>query len=216
LGFGFGFWALGFGLWVLGFGLWVLALGFGVWAFGFGFWALGFGFWVLGLGFGLWVLGFGFWGLGFGLWVLVLGFELWALGFGFGLWALGSPPAVLFQVHQYYNSLPEEKVPYINSPGEKHRIKQLLHQLPAHDNEVTHLFDSDDDDDDDDGDDDDDDVVSVQVRYCNGLDEDEKRELKLFSIQRKKENLGRGNIRPFPLNMTGAVCDKVRATPGFY
>lgn len=42
----------------------------------------------------------------------------------------------LFQVHQYYNCLPEEKVPYINSPGEKYRIKQLLHQLPPHDNEV--------------------------------------------------------------------------------
>lgn len=40
------------------------------------------------------------------------------------------------QVHQYYNSLPEEKVPYINSPGEKYRLKQLLHQLPPHDNEV--------------------------------------------------------------------------------
>lgn len=45
----------------------------------------------------------------------------------------------LFQVHQYYNSLPEEKVPYINSPGEKYRIKQLLHQLPPHDNEVKHF-----------------------------------------------------------------------------
>lgn len=40
------------------------------------------------------------------------------------------------QVHQYYSSLPEDKVPYVNSPGEKHRIKQLLHQLPPHDNEV--------------------------------------------------------------------------------
>ncbi|XP_035237969.1 prickle-like protein 2 isoform X2 [Anguilla anguilla] len=85
------------------------------------------------------------------------------------------------QVHQYYNSLPEDKVPYVNSPGEKHRIKQLLHQLPPHDNEV---------------------------RYCNTLDDEEKRELKLFSNQRKRENLGRGNIRPFPLTMTGAVCEK--------
>lgn len=41
------------------------------------------------------------------------------------------------QVHQYYSSLPEDKVPYVNSPGEKHRIKQLLHQLPPHDNEVS-------------------------------------------------------------------------------
>uniref|UniRef100_A0A3B5A1X2 Prickle-like protein 2 n=1 Tax=Stegastes partitus TaxID=144197 RepID=A0A3B5A1X2_9TELE len=88
------------------------------------------------------------------------------------------------QVHQYYNSLPEEKVPYINSPGEKYRIKQLLHQLPPHDNEV---------------------------RYCNALDEEEKRELKLFSNQRKKDNLGRGNVRPFPLTINGAICDKVTA-----
>lgn len=42
----------------------------------------------------------------------------------------------ILQVHQYYSCLPEEKVPYVNSPGEKLRIKQLLHQLPPHDNEV--------------------------------------------------------------------------------
>ncbi|KAF6731775.1 Prickle-like protein 2 [Oryzias melastigma] len=85
------------------------------------------------------------------------------------------------QVHQYYNSLPEDKVPYVNSAGEKYRIKQLLHQLPPHDNEV---------------------------RYCNGLDDEEKRELKLFSNQRKQENLGRGNVRPFPVTMTGAICEQ--------
>ncbi|XP_045688297.1 prickle-like protein 2 isoform X1 [Phyllostomus hastatus] len=85
------------------------------------------------------------------------------------------------QVHQYYSCLPEEKVPYVNSPGEKLRIKQLLHQLPPHDNEV---------------------------RYCNSLDEEEKRELKLFSNQRKRENLGRGNVRPFPVTMTGAICEQ--------
>ncbi|XP_030111245.1 prickle-like protein 2 isoform X2 [Mus musculus] len=85
------------------------------------------------------------------------------------------------QVHQYYSCLPEEKVPYVNSAGEKLRIKQLLHQLPPHDNEV---------------------------RYCNSLDEEEKRELKLFSNQRKRENLGRGNVRPFPVTMTGAICEQ--------
>ncbi|XP_076984894.1 prickle-like protein 2 isoform X1 [Tamandua tetradactyla] len=85
------------------------------------------------------------------------------------------------QVHQYYSCLPEEKIPYVNSPGEKLRIKQLLHQLPPHDNEV---------------------------RYCNSLDEEEKRELKLFSNQRKRENLGRGNVRPFPVTMTGAICEQ--------
>ncbi|KAK1799543.1 hypothetical protein P4O66_000424 [Electrophorus voltai] len=85
------------------------------------------------------------------------------------------------QVHQYYSSLPEEKVPYVNSPGEKQRVKQLLHQLPPHDNEV---------------------------RYCNSLDDEEKRELKLFSNLRKRENLGRGNVRPFPVTMTGAICEQ--------
>uniref|UniRef100_A0A6I8RLC3 Prickle planar cell polarity protein 2 n=1 Tax=Xenopus tropicalis TaxID=8364 RepID=A0A6I8RLC3_XENTR len=47
-----------------------------------------------------------------------------------------------------------------------------------------------------------------QVRYCNSLDEEEKRELKLFSNQRKRENLGRGNVRPFPVTMTGAICEQ--------
>lgn len=40
------------------------------------------------------------------------------------------------QIQLYFACLPEEKVPYVNSPGEKHRIKQLLYQLPPHDNEV--------------------------------------------------------------------------------
>uniref|UniRef100_A0A3Q3DDP9 Prickle homolog 2b n=1 Tax=Hippocampus comes TaxID=109280 RepID=A0A3Q3DDP9_HIPCM len=85
------------------------------------------------------------------------------------------------QVRRYYGSLPEDKVPYVNSPGEKYRIEQLLRQLPPHDTEV---------------------------RYCNGLDDDEKRELKLFSHQRKRENLGRGDVRPFPVTVTGAVCEQ--------
>ena len=42
----------------------------------------------------------------------------------------------LFQVHLYFSALPEDKVPYVNSVGEKYRIKQLLQQLPPHDNEV--------------------------------------------------------------------------------
>ena len=40
------------------------------------------------------------------------------------------------QVYQFFSCLPEDKVPYVNSPGEKYRIKQLLHQLPPHDSEV--------------------------------------------------------------------------------
>lgn len=41
-----------------------------------------------------------------------------------------------FQVHLYFSTIPEDKVPYVNSVGERYRVKQLLQQLPPHDNEV--------------------------------------------------------------------------------
>ncbi|XP_076847669.1 LOW QUALITY PROTEIN: uncharacterized protein prickle3 [Brachyhypopomus gauderio] len=85
------------------------------------------------------------------------------------------------QVYQYFSCIPEDKVPYVNSPGERHRIKQLLHQLPAHDSEP---------------------------QYCNTLDQEEQKELRLFSQQRKRENLGRGVVRLFPVTMTGAICQQ--------
>ncbi|TRY99488.1 hypothetical protein DNTS_023010, partial [Danionella cerebrum] len=85
------------------------------------------------------------------------------------------------QVYQYFSCLPEDRIPYVNSPGEQYRIKQLLHQLPAHDSEP---------------------------QYCNSLDEGEKKELRLFSQQRKRENLGRGIVRLFPVTMTGAICQQ--------
>ncbi|XP_057212411.1 prickle planar cell polarity protein 3 isoform X1 [Triplophysa rosa] len=85
------------------------------------------------------------------------------------------------QVYQYFSCIPDDKVPYVNSVGERNRIKQLLHQLPAHDSEP---------------------------QYCNSLDEEEKKELRLFSQQRKRENLGRGIVRLFPVTMTGAICQQ--------
>ncbi|XP_041130056.1 prickle planar cell polarity protein 3 [Polyodon spathula] len=85
------------------------------------------------------------------------------------------------QVYQYFSCLPEDRVPYINSPGEHYRIKQLLYQLPAHDSEP---------------------------QYCNSLCEEEKKELRVFSQQRKRENLGRGSVRLFPVTMTGAICEQ--------
>ena len=44
--------------------------------------------------------------------------------------------SIYVQVHLYFSTLPDDKVPYVNSVGEKYRIKQLLQQLPPHDNEV--------------------------------------------------------------------------------
>nr|XP_018895969.1 PREDICTED: protein prickle-like [Bemisia tabaci] len=72
------------------------------------------------------------------------------------------------QVHLYFSALPEDKVPYVNSAGERYRIKQLLQQLPPHDNEV---------------------------RYCHSLSDEERKELRLFSAQRKREALGRGTVK---------------------
>nr|XP_055049370.1 prickle-like protein 1a [Misgurnus anguillicaudatus]XP_055049371.1 prickle-like protein 1a [Misgurnus anguillicaudatus]XP_055049373.1 prickle-like protein 1a [Misgurnus anguillicaudatus]XP_055049374.1 prickle-like protein 1a [Misgurnus anguillicaudatus] len=84
------------------------------------------------------------------------------------------------QVQLYFSCLPEDKVPYVNSPGEKNRIKQLLYQLPPHDNEV---------------------------RYCQSLSEEEKNELHMFSTQRKKEALGRGTLKLLPRTILRATCE---------
>ncbi|XP_018621358.2 prickle-like protein 1 [Scleropages formosus] len=84
------------------------------------------------------------------------------------------------QVQLYFACLPEDKVPYVNSPGEKFRIKQLLYQLPPHDNEI---------------------------RYCQSLSEEEKKELQMFSSQRKKEALGRGTLKLLPRALMHTICE---------
>lgn len=53
-------------------------------------------------------------------------------------------------------------------------------------------------------------VCVPQPQYCNSLDEQEKKELRVFSQQRKRENLGRGVVRLFPVTMTGAICQQVK------
>ncbi|XP_077450462.1 prickle-like protein 1 isoform X2 [Stigmatopora argus] len=84
------------------------------------------------------------------------------------------------QVQMYFSYLPEDKVPYVNSSGEKNRIRQLLYQLPPHDNEV---------------------------RYCQWLTEEENRELDMFSAQRKREALGRGTPKILPRALQHTRCE---------
>ncbi|OCT56497.1 hypothetical protein XELAEV_18000036mg, partial [Xenopus laevis] len=87
------------------------------------------------------------------------------------------------QVHQFFKCFPEKKIPFINSPGEKYRLKQLLRQLPPHDSEA---------------------------RYCCSLQGEEEEELLLlFSQKRRLENLGRGCVRPVSGTMSGTVCQQV-------
>ena len=44
-------------------------------------------------------------------------------------------------------------------------------------------------------------------RYCNSLSEDEKKELRLFSAQRKRDALGRGTVKQLPVTCaTPATC----------
>lgn len=50
---------------------------------------------------------------------------------------------------------------------------------------------------------------SPQAQYCTALEEEEKKELRAFSQQRKRENLGRGTVRIFPVTINGAICEEV-------
>lgn len=75
------------------------------------------------------------------------------------------------QINAYMVSLPEDKIPYVNSAGEQYRARNLLYQLPPHDSEVKH---------------------------CHNLSEDEKRELRSFHSKRRKDCLGRGTVKTFP------------------
>jgi prickle len=49
----------------------------------------------------------------------------------------------------------------------------------------------------------------VKVRYCQSLSEEEKKELQVFSAQRKKEALGRGTIKLLSRAVMHAVCEQV-------
>ncbi|CAH1640037.1 unnamed protein product [Spodoptera littoralis] len=93
------------------------------------------------------------------------------------------------QVHLYFSALPEDKVPYVNSVGERYRLKQLLQQLPPQDNEVTTPPAN----------------PGYKVRYCHALSDEERKELRLFSAQRKREALGRGQARQLH---APAPCDR--------
>jgi len=67
-------------------------------------------------------------------------------------------------------TLPAHCVPYAGgSVGDRWRATQLLRQLPPQDTEV---------------------------RYCHGLSDEEKRELRLFSTQRRHDALGRATVLP--------------------
>lgn len=48
-----------------------------------------------------------------------------------------------------------------------------------------------------------------QVRYCQSLSEEEKKELQMFSLQRKKEALGRGAVKLMPRNVQNGICEHV-------
>ena len=81
------------------------------------------------------------------------------------------------------SSLPEEKVPYIDSRGERYRNKQIIVQLPPYDSEA---------------------------RFCNGLTDEEKRELRIFVALRKRDALDRGVVKQIPDVSEGYSCKQVR------
>jgi len=83
------------------------------------------------------------------------------------------------QVRQFFKCFPEEKVPFLNSIGEKHRTRMLEEQLPPHD---------------------------TDPKYCRALTEDEKNELRIFNDQQRHNALGRGVARQLPLTQSPLPC----------
>ena len=43
-------------------------------------------------------------------------------------------------------------------------------------------------------------ISFFQVRYCHSLTDEERKELRLFSAQRKREALGRGTVKQLTVN----------------
>ncbi|UJR13895.1 hypothetical protein I4U23_000902 [Adineta vaga] len=83
------------------------------------------------------------------------------------------------QVRQFFKCFPEEKVPFLNSIGEKYRTRMLEEQLPPHDSDP---------------------------KYCRVLTEDEKNELRIFNEQQRHNALGRGSARQLPLTQSPMPC----------
>lgn len=54
------------------------------------------------------------------------------------------------------------------------------------------------------------------MRYCQSLSEEEKKELLMFSVQRKKEALGRGTVKLLPRNLLNSICEHVRPVSCMY
>lgn len=54
------------------------------------------------------------------------------------------------------------------------------------------------------------------MRYCQSLSEEEKKELLMFSVQRKKEALGRGTVKLLPRNLLNSICEHVSLPCMYY
>ncbi|CAF1314709.1 unnamed protein product [Rotaria sordida] len=83
------------------------------------------------------------------------------------------------QVRQFFKCFSEDKVPFLNSIGEKYRTKMLEIQLPPQDSDV---------------------------KYCRSLNEDEKNELRTFNEQQRHNAFGRGIAKQLPLTQSPLPC----------
>uniref|UniRef100_A0A7E4UTD8 LIM zinc-binding domain-containing protein n=1 Tax=Panagrellus redivivus TaxID=6233 RepID=A0A7E4UTD8_PANRE len=86
-------------------------------------------------------------------------------------------------VQQYFACIPADKIPYINSVGEKWRTRQLQYQLPAQDSDA---------------------------RYCGNLTEAEENELQIIEETRKRECFGHGVIDRVPLDAGSHACHQCK------
>uniref|UniRef100_T1GVW6 PET domain-containing protein n=1 Tax=Megaselia scalaris TaxID=36166 RepID=T1GVW6_MEGSC len=90
----------------------------------------------------------------------------------------------LLQVRLYFSQLPDDKVPYVNSIGERYRASNCCnnfhHKIMSASKFSVQLNPI---------------HFPFKVRYCHSLTDEERKELRLFSSQRKREALGRGAVR---------------------
>ncbi|CAF3092478.1 unnamed protein product [Rotaria socialis] len=83
------------------------------------------------------------------------------------------------QVRQFFKCFPEDKVPFLNSIGEKYRARLLETQLPPQDSDP---------------------------KYCRALTEDEKNELRTFNEQQRHNAFGRGVAKQLLLTQSPLPC----------
>lgn len=84
------------------------------------------------------------------------------------------------QVHRYFEALPEDKVPRIDSPGDRYRDKQIAYQLPKQD---------------------------LALSYCKHIEPENHASYEDFVSGRNEIALDIGHVKDAPATVSCTACD---------